>query len=897
MAELKEENIKDEKWHSLDVASVEKGLNTSIETGLAEDVVKNRLEEFGENKLPEGKKRSALMRLLVQFHNVLIYLLIVAAVVTAFMNHWVDTFVILAVVIVNAIIGFVQEGRAEEALEGIKKMLSLEALVIRDSNRQKINAEELVLGDIVILSSGDKVPADVRIVKAKNFRVEESPLTGESTDVKKITDTVNEDVVLGDRKNMAYSGTLVTYGEATGIVVATGQRTEIGKITQMMDEVEEITTPLLQKIDRFGKILSVFIIVIAVTFFAFGYYFRDYTYVELFMASIGLVVASIPEGLPAIMTITLAIGVQQMAKRNAIIRRLPSVETLGSVKVICSDKTGTLTRNEMTAKTIVTAEQRYEIEGSGYKPEGMIYKNDEQIDINRETVFKKLVQCVRACNDSQIKKAEDREWKVVGTATEGALQTLSYKAGLKDYNPKRVDSIPFESDNKYMATLNQDEDNNYIFLKGAPERIIDMCSKQLTQDGEQEIDHEYWKKQMESIASQGERLMAAAYAKVDGSIDNLNENELKNNNLIFLGLIGIIDPPRDEAFTSIEECKKAGIRVIMITGDHAITAQAIANKLGIGENKDVVMGSEIEKLDDEELKKVVMTHNVFARTDPAHKLRLVKALQANNELCAMTGDGVNDAPALKRANMGIAMGIKGTEVSKDASEIILTDDNFASIVNAVEEGRTVYDNIRKTILFLLPTNGAEALVLMGAVLIGVTLPITPVQILWVNMVTAVTLALALSVEPMEKKVMQLPPREPDEPILGGYFLWRITFVSILVAGLTALAYSYSLMGGNDIDTNRTIAVNMLVAAQLFYLFNSKKLNETSISNDFFNNKYVFVAVAVLIALQLMFTYAPFMNTLFGTAPLTAHAWLIPLIGGLFVFFIVEAEKYIMRKIL
>ena len=889
-----QEQGKNKKWHSIDVDSVLEELKTSADDGLGEDEVKKRLEEYGENKLPEKKGRSALMRFLLHFHNVLIYVLLVAAGITALMEHWIDTFVILAVVIVNATVGFVQEGKAEKALEAIRKMLSLEAMVVRGGKRRKINAEEIVPGDIVQLRSGDKVPADVRIIQVKNFRVEESPLTGESTDVNKTTDPVEENAVVGDRKNMAFSGTMVTYGTATGVVVTTGSNTEIGKITEMISEVEEITTPLLQKIDSFALKLSVFILVFAGSFFAFGYFFRDYELFELFLATIGVVVASIPEGLPAIMTITLAIGVQRMAKRNAIIRRLPSVETLGSVSVICSDKTGTLTRNEMTVKTVLTADDEYEIGGSGYKPEGKIKKNDSEVDAGDEPVLEKLLQCVRACNDAALKKEDNGEWKVDGTPTEGSLIALAYKAGFEDFDPKRIDDIPFESEHKYMATLNDVDGKHIVFLKGAPEKLLEMCDKQLSADGEKDVDHDFWNEKMDGIAERGQRLMAAAYRE-NNSGESIDHEDVESG-MIFLGLIGIIDPPRDEVYDAIEECKGAGIRVIMITGDHAITAKAIAKDLGIDDEGKAMSGAELEEMGDDELLDVVMEYNVFARTSPEHKLRLVKALQENNKLCAMTGDGVNDAPALKRANIGVAMGIKGTEVSKDASEMVLADDNFASIVNAVEEGRTVYDNIRKTILFVLPTNGAEALVLIAAIIMGITMPITPAQILWVNMVTAVTLALALAFEPMEQRVMDFPPRDPDEPILGMYFIWRIVYVSALIGGGTLLLYRMMRTGNLDLDTARTIAVNTIVAGQVFYLLNCRKFYETIFSREFFSNIYIFLAIGVLIVLQAIFTYAPFMNTLFETSPIGPNEWMYVLTVGIIVLIVVEIEKITSRKL-
>jgi P-type Ca2+ transporter type 2C len=893
MSELNKD--KTTKWHSMGVEAVLEKLKTSQDDGLSEDEVRKRLKEYGENRIPEPKKQSAIVRFLLHFHNILIYVLIVAAGITALMDHWIDTFVILAVVIFNAAIGFIQEGKAERALEGIRRMLSLEASVIRGGRREKVDAEQIVPGDIVVLRSGDKVPADIRIVQATNLRVEESPLTGESTDVGKTKEPIEENAVLGDRKSMVYSGTMVTFGSATGVVVTTGANTEIGKITEMIAGVEEITTPLLQKIDRFGLTLSLFILIFAGIFFAFGYFFREYTIVELFLATISVIVASIPEGLPPTMTITLAIGVQRMARRNAIIRRLPSVETLGSVSVICSDKTGTLTRNEMTAKTILTSDNEYEVEGTGYKPEGKIKKDDTEVDVGNETVLEKLMQCIRACNDASLDKKEDGEWKLQGTTTEGSLLTLAYKAGLTDFNPKRIDTIPFESEHKYMATLNEIDGKRVVFLKGAPERLLEVCDKQATADGDKDIDRELWKERMDSVAARGQRLIGAAYREEKKSADSIDHEDIEKD-MAFLGLIGIIDPPRDEVYAAIEECKAAGIRVIMITGDHVVTAQAIAKDLGIDDGAHAVTGSELEEMDDEKLAGVAMESNVFARTSPEHKLRLVKALQSNNKLCAMTGDGVNDAPALKQANIGVAMGIKGTEVSKDAAEMVLADDNFTSIVNAVEEGRTVYDNIRKTILFLLPTNGAEAFVLIAAIILGITMPITPAQILWVNMVTAVTLALALAFEPMEQRVMELPPRDPDEPILGKYFVWRIFFVSVLIGGLTLLLYRMVRNGGVDLDTARTIAVNTLVGGQAFYLLNCRKFHETIFTRVFFNNVYIFIAIGALIIFQMIFTYVPFMNTMFGTSPIGGTQWMFVVVAGLIVLVIVEGEKLVARKI-
>lgn len=893
MAENKNETEK--KWHSMKAGEVIDELNTDKSNGLDDEEITKRQKKYGKNKLPKGKQKPWWKRFLEQFNNVLIYVLMAAAVITAIMGHWIDTWVILAVVIINALIGFIQEGKAEKALESISKMLSLEAVVKRQGNKKTIQAEDLVPGDIILLKSGNKIPADVRLFKTKDFQVEESPLTGESTAVDKSVDPVEEDAIIGDQSSMGFSGTVVTYGKATGVVVATGANTEIGKINKMISEVEEITTPLLQQIENFGKWLSVVILIITAGFFAFGYFYHDRSLDEMFLAAIGLVVAAIPEGLPAIMTITLAIGVQRMAGRNAIIRKLPSVETLGSVNVICSDKTGTLTRNEMTAKTVVTAENVYTVKGTGYDPQGKILLDEEEVNPDEDKVLNRLLQTIRCSNNAEIEQNEDGKWTLTGAPTEGALLTLSYKGGKKEFKPERLDQVPFESEHKYSASLNKVDDEVFIFVTGAPERLIDMCEKQFSAEGEKKIDRKFWEKKMEEVAAKGQRMLAAAFEKTDSNRSEIEKEDVEKNK-IFLGLIGIIDPPRDQIDESVKKCKQAGVNVMMITGDHAITAKAIGKQIGIGDGEKAKTGKELEDISDEEMRNVVKEYEVYARTSPEHKLRLVKALQENNKLVAMTGDGVNDAPALKKANIGIAMGIKGTEVSKDASEMVLADDNFASIVNAIEEGRTVYDNIRKALLFILPTNGAESLVLMSAILLGIAMPITPVQILWVNMVTAVTLALALSFEPMEENVMERQPRGSDDPILGKFFIWRIAFVSILIGGMTLGIFRYMQSLDESEAIARTVAVNTLVAGQLFYLFNSRKIKLPSVGKSFFNNKYAFLAAAALIVLQAIFVYVPFMNNFFDTEAIKLSYWLYPLAAGLAVFIIVETEKFIARKI-
>ncbi|MFP4366019.1 MAG: cation-transporting P-type ATPase [Bacteroidales bacterium] len=885
----------DLKWHALPVDEVIEKIQTNPDEGLTEDEVKKRLEKFGRNEIPKGKKRSNFERLLAQFKNTLIYVLLVAALITALIEHWIDMWVILAVVVINAVIGFIQEGRAEKALEDLQDMLSLNATVIRKGEKITVDAEELVPGDVVLMKSGNKIPADVRIIKSRNFSVEESALTGESEAVEKNSEPVEEDSVIGDQTSMGFSSTMVTYGNARGVVVKTGAETEIGKINKMMSDVEEITTPLLQKIQEFSKWLSIVILGIAAFFFAFGYFVQEYDLYEMFLIVISLVVAAIPSGLPAVITIALAVAVRNMAGRNAIIRRLPSVETLGVVNVIFSDKTGTLTRNEMTAKTIITADNEYTIEGTGYVPEGKIIKDDQDIGENYEKVLKRLLQAARVCNNSEVYEDEEGNWKLSGTPTEGALLTLSYKAGFKDFKPARLDSIPFESDHKYMATLNKINGGACIFVSGAPERLLEMSNKQYTKDGEQDIDTEYWEKKMGEAAAKGQRLLAVAFQKADDDMDMLEMEDAEKNN-IFLGIIGIIDPPRQEAIDSVRECKEAGVMVKMITGDHVITAKAIGKEIGIGDGEKALTGKELEEMDDEKLRKVVDEYDVYARASPEHKLRLVEASQKKGWLCAMTGDGVNDAPALKKANIGIAMGIKGTEVSKDASEMVLADDNFASIVNAVEEGRTVFDNIRKALLFVLPTNGAESLVLVAAIFLGMMMPITPVQILWVNMVTAVTLAMAIAFEPMEGDVMLRSPRKQDASLLSKMFIWRIVFVSFLVAGATFFTFEYLRDIGREINEARTIAVNTLVAGQMFYLLNCRKIKTPALGKGFFNNRAILFAFAALILFQLFFVYVPFMNEAFGTTPVEAILWLYPLAAGIIIFFIVELEKFIAAKI-
>lgn len=869
----------------------------SCPAGLSADEAARRLAEVGPNRLPEPPRDGLLKRFFKHFNDVLIYVLLGAAAITASLGHWIDTGVILGVVVINAIIGFIQEGKAEEALAGIRKMLSLRADACRDGQWSAVDADGLVPGDVVRLRSGARVPADLRLIEATNLRIEESALTGESVPADKTTAAVAADAGVGDRLGMAYSGTLVAAGRGTGVVVATGPNTELGRINRLIAEVQTLQTPLTRQMAQFSKILSIVIVGLAALMLGVGLAVHEQPLAEVFLAAIGFAVAAIPEGLPAILTITLALGVQRMAHRNAITRKLTAVETLGSVTVICSDKTGTLTKNEMTARFVVTRGGAYDVSGTGYQPEGEITLEGKIARLDDHGHLHAVIEVVAVANDTHVAE-EDGQWKVTGEPTEGALRTLSRKAGFDAEAHERHASIPFESANKFMATLNTTPGGQRrILLKGAPDRLLDRCHQELGAGGELEpLDRAFWEQQIDALSAEGLRVLAAAAREVSASKDALALEDLEED-MVFLGLIGIIDPPRPEAIEAIRSCHEAGIRVKMITGDHAGTARAIGIEMGLGEAGalKVISGAEIEAASDEELQQIAQDCDLFARTSPEHKLRLVKALQARGEVVAMTGDGVNDAPALKRADVGVAMGIKGTEATKEAAEIVLADDNFSTIERAVEEGRTIYDNLKKAILFILPTNGAQGFVMLAAVVLGLTLPLTPVQILWVNMVVAVTLALALAFEPAEPGVMQRPPRKPGAPIMDRIMLMRVAFVSLLIGGATILSFEYSLLQGMELNAARTMAVNTLVVAQAWYLFNSRFINASSLALErMFTNPGAIVSVGLLGLLQLGFVYLPFMNTWFGTTPLPLEAWGPPMAIGVLVFLIIEGEKALLR---
>lgn len=885
-------------WHSFDTDSSFRQLSSSI-AGLSQSDAQKRLQESGANRLRPAQRKSALGRLLLQFHNVLIYVLLGAATITALLGHWVDSGVIFGVVILNAIIGFIQEGKAEKALDAIRNMLSQQATVKRDGKFVIIPAEQLVPGDIVLIQSGDKVPADLRLFKVRELRIEEAMLTGESVPVEKSIQPVSENSSIGDRKCLAYSGTLVTYGQAQGMVVATGDDTEIGRISGMLRQVETLTTPLLRQMATFAKWLTAAIGIIAATTFAYGYLLQSYSASDMFLAAVGLAVAGIPEGLPAIMTITLAIGVQRMARKNAIIRRLPAVETLGSVTIICSDKTGTLTRNEMTVQTVTTGAGVCEVSGAGYDPHGTFTLDNKEINVDEFPLLQEMARAALLCNDASLTE-ENGQWQIQGDPTEGALVTLALKAGLEhDYclsQYPRTDAIPFESQHRFMATLHHDHSKHgFIYLKGAPERVLEMCHQQRMRGEDVPLDKVYWETCMHNMASHGQRLLAIAFKPALAEQQSLAFKDV-DDGLTLLGVVGIIDPPREEATQAVRLCQSAGIRVKMITGDHAITARAIATQMGIGDGVTVVQGSDLENFDEIQLKEAVQKSDIFARVSPEQKLQLVTTLQAMGEVVSMTGDGVNDAPALKRADVGVAMGHKGTEVAKEAAEMVLTDDNFASIAHAVEEGRTVYDNLKKSILFVLPTNGGEALIIIAAIVMGTQLPITPVQILWINMITAVTLALTLAFEPPEKNVMQRPPRNPKEPILSRFLVWRVVFVSVILVAGTFGLFLWERQHGASIELARTVAVNTLVMFEIFYLFSARYLLAPSLTfKGLFGNRYALYAIGLLLMFQLAFTYLSPMQTLFATTAMDLSAWLRVIIVASSVLFLVEIEKLLLRK--
>ncbi|MFA5243229.1 MAG: cation-transporting P-type ATPase [Sulfuricella sp.] len=880
------EPVPNQPWHHLPATEVAASLESEPERGLEPEEANRRQARFGLNRLTQKKGRGPLLRLLLQFHQPLIYLLLASSAITAALQEWVDASVILGVVLVNAFIGFIQESKAESAIAALAKIVTTHARVLRGGKKTSMASEQLVPGDVVLLAEGDKIPADLRLLHCRELGINESSLTGESLPVSKHATPLVLDTLLADRANMAYAGSLVTSGHGAGMVVATGNATETGRISRLMEEADVFSTPLTRKIEWFSKILLYAILALAAFTFVIGLA-RGESAFDMFMAAVALSVGAIPEGLPAAVTITLAIGVSRMARRRAIIRKLPAVETLGSTTVICSDKTGTLTQNQMTVQQIFSGNQDFTLSGVGYAPHGEI----------APPLTPAAGECLLAgllCNDAGLEH-KGGAWHVSGDPTEGALIVAAMKAGLTPESSHaahpRLDAVPFESRHQYMATLHAGS----IYLKGAVEKVLERCTAMLTPDGQSmPLDHAQITQAANRMAGQGLRVLALASKTAASGQHTLNHGDLAD--MIFLGLQGMMDPPRQEAMRAVKACQRAGIAVKMITGDHAVTAAAIARQIGLfhEDQAGILTGRELALLDDAGLAQAVRHTQVFARVAPEQKLRLVRALQANGEVVAMTGDGVNDAPALKQADIGVAMGITGTEVAREAAAMVLTDDNFASIEAAVEEGRGVFDNLTKFIVWTLPTNFGEGLVITAAIVAGVALPILPVQILWINMTTAVLLGLMLSFEPIEKNIMRRPPRAPSTPLLTPVLMGRIAIVStLLLAGAFGL-FMWELDHGATLEYARTVAANVFVFGELFYLFNCRSMSVSMFKLGVFSNRWLVAGVAAMTLLQLLFTYLPLMNEWFRTAPIEGAAWCRIFAVSMLIYAVIGMEKWLRR---
>ncbi|NJP18230.1 MAG: cation-transporting P-type ATPase [Hydrococcus sp. CRU_1_1] len=884
-----------QQWHHLPVGEVTRHLDSNPEAGLTSAEVAKRRARFGANELVGKPGQSPIVRFLLQFNQPLLYILLIAGIIKAILGEWVNAWVIWGVTLINAIVGFVQESKAESAIAALASSVITEATAIRDGQKVRIPSSEIVPGDLVLLTSGDKVPADLRLIKARNLQINESALTGESVAVEKSLQTLEADAPLAERTNMAYAGSFVTFGQGKGIVVAIAQETETGRISQLMEQQTHLKTPLTRKFDKFSRTLLYIILGVAALTFAVGLGY-GYSWIEMFEAAVALAVSAIPEGLPAVVTITLAIGVSRMARRHAIIRKLPAVETLGSATVICSDKTGTLTENQMTVQAIYAGGQQYRVSGEGYTPEGEIFLDETPVELDESPVLQECLIAGLLCNDSHL-EVKDGQWNVVGDPTEGALIVVADKAGCNrdDLAQKlpRIDAIPFESEFQYMATLQENRElsstqSQIIYVKGSVESILSRSQQQLdTQSNLTSLAPNIIHREAEAMAALGLRVLAFAKKLVPNEQDSVDHADIEEG-LIFIGLQGMIDPPRQEAIRAVAACKAAGIQVKMITGDHAVTARAIAARMGLEKHGEVLAftGQELTRMDNQALADAIEEGVVFARVAPEQKLRLVEALQSKGEVVAMTGDGVNDAPALKQADIGIAMGGAGTEVAKEAADAILTDDNFASIEAAVEEGRTVYRNLLKAIAFILPVNGGESMTILISVLLARELPILALQVLWLNMVNSIAMTVPLAFEPKSKRAMQQPPRNPKEPLLSSSLLKRILAISVFNWILIFGIFEWIRSTTGNLDLARTMAIQSLVAGRIFYLLSISQLGTAIIKKFLDRNERITDSSAIIIGivgaviLQVIFSQWSLMNNLFSTAPLNLTQWLICLLVGL-----------------
>jgi len=896
---MTEEKKQAEKiWHHLTIDEVIQSLSAKPKAGLSAEEAARLQKEFGPNRVTARRGTPMWVKFLMQFTHPLIYILLLAAAVTAFLREWVDCTVIFSVVLANAVIGFLQEAKAEKAIEALSRMVPSEASVLRGGTKARIPSEELVPGDVVFLQSGDSVPADLRLIQVHNLHADESALTGESLPVSKSADTLPPETVLADRKNLVYAGTLITSGQATGLVFSIGDETENGRIAGLIANTVELSTPLTRKIAHFSKLLLWVILGLSALTFALGVW-RGEAPAEMFMAAVALAVGAIPEGLPAAVTIVLAIGVSRMAKRRAIIRKLPAVETLGSTTVICTDKTGTLTENQMTVQEIFAGGRRYSATGSGYDPKGEIHFEGNAFKMDEHPALEECLRGGLLCNEAQLSTEEGRA-KIQGDPTEAALLVAAEKGGLIHHETNRVsprvDMIPFESEHMFRATLHDSEKGRVAYKVGALERLLERCSEMVNEKGEAvALDKESIQIASKDMASRGLRVLAVVRRFMDGGHAKLNHEHVMTG-LTFLGFYGMMDPPRAAAIEAIAQCRKAGIQVKMITGDHAETARAIALQIGLVDSTEelrVLTGRDLEKISEKDFPDAAERTSVFARVAPEQKLQLVKALQARGHVVAMTGDGVNDAPALKQADIGVAMGIAGTDVAKSAAAMILTDDNFASIEAAVEEGRGVFDNLTKFIIWTLPTNAGVAMVLIAAILLGVTLPALPVQLLWVNLMTAILLGLMLVFEPKEKDLMDRPPRPPKKPLITVPLLMRTGMVSLIILSGAFWLFFYEMnMAGETLTQARTAVINVIVIVEMGYLFNCRSLHRSFFAGGLFSNPWAFVGASAMLLAQLLFTYTPVMNYLFHTAPLSAESWGRIAVVALISFLAVEFEKKI-----
>lgn len=892
-------------WHKLNIDSILENLNVSLNQGLSQDEVHKRLKEYGYNQLEKEEKETFLQKLLFQFSNILVIILIVASIISFFVGEVVDSIVIISIVIANAILGVVQEGKAEKSLEALKKMTSPTGKVLREGNIIEVPANTLVPGDIAILETGDIVPADIRLTDAVNLKIDESSLTGESVPVEKDHNIVySDDIALGDQKNMAFTSTIVTYGRGKGIIVETGEKAEIGKIAATIQAYEEETTPLQIKLNQLGKYLGIAFVVISILIFLIGY-FQKRAILDTFMIAVSLAVAAIPEGLPAIVTIVLALGMNNMVEKNAIVKKLLAVETLGSTTVVCSDKTGTLTQNEMTVTKIYTDEEIFHITGRGYKAKGEFLLDNKKVDIENKESLNLLLKEGVLCNDAILNYSKEEGYTIVGDPTEGSLLTLGGKGGFtkENLNSKypRISEIPFDSDRKLMTTFHNNFTEGKIisFTKGAPDIVLEKADKIYFKGKVVDFTDDLKRKILDinkSFSQEALRVLAFAYRTFDELPEEISPKSIEKN-LTFVGLVGMIDPPREEAKNSIELCHNAGIKTVMITGDYKETAFAIAKDLGMTNNiNEVMTGQELNNISDNELKEKVKSIAVYARVSPEHKVRIVNALKANGEVVAMTGDGVNDSPALKRANIGVSMGITGTDVAKNTADVILTDDNFASIIAAVKEGRTIYSNIRKSIFFLLSCNIGEIFIIFLSIIFNMDIPLLPIQLLWLNLVTDSFPALALGIEKSEKGIMEEPPRDPEEPILNKAMTIAILIQSIALTIGVLLAFKWSLNTyRGDLKKGRAIAFTTLVLAELFRAYSSRSLKDSVFKLGIFSNKTLVYSTMFSLLLLLLVIYVPALQPIFETFSLTFKDWSVALIFSIIPLLIGEVYKILTTK--